>query len=89
MIAATFGGGVAPWISGLLRDQTGNYALSLTCAAAAFALAIVFGWLLPRQGHVICLRSRQRRSRRTRMSACARGHPAVPAQSAGDARMTG
>ncbi len=51
MIAATVGGGVAPWLSGLMRDRTGDYTLSLTCAAAAFALAIVAGWLLPRRGH--------------------------------------
>ena len=51
MLATAIGAGVAPWISGLLRDRTGDYALSLTCAAAAFALAIVAGALLPRRGH--------------------------------------
>ena len=51
MIATAFGSGLAPWLSGLMRDRTGDYQLSLTCAAAAFALAVVAGWLLPRQGH--------------------------------------
>ena len=45
------GGGLAPWLSGLMRDRTGDYSLSLACAAAAFALAIVAGWLLPKRGH--------------------------------------
>ncbi len=51
MLATAIGGGLAPWLSGLMRDRTGDYALSLTCAAAAFALAIVAGWMLPRLGH--------------------------------------
>ena len=51
MLAAAIGGGLAPWLSGLMRDRTGNYTLSLSCAAAAFALAIVAGWLLPKQEH--------------------------------------
>ena len=52
MLATAVGGGLAPWLSGLMRDRTGDYSLSLTCAAGAFALAIVAGWLLPKQGHV-------------------------------------
>ena len=51
MLATAIGAGLAPWLSGLMRDRTGDYALSLTCAAAAFALAIVAGWLLPKRGH--------------------------------------
>ena len=50
MLAHALGGGLSPWLSGLMRDRTGDYALSLVCAAAAFALAIVAGWLLPAQG---------------------------------------
>ncbi len=49
MIAAAIGGSLAPWLSGLMRDRTGSYTLSLTCAAVAFALAIVAGWLLPKR----------------------------------------
>ena len=51
MLATALGGGLAPWLSGLMRDRTGDYSLSLACAAAAFALAIVAGWLLPKRGH--------------------------------------
>ena len=51
MIATALGSGLSPWLSGLMRDRTGDYQLSLTCAAAAFALAVVAGWLLPPQGH--------------------------------------
>lgn len=51
MIATAVGGGLAPWLSGLMRDRTGDYQLSLACAAAAFALAVVAGWLLPKRGH--------------------------------------
>ena len=52
MVALTLAGGVSPWVSGLMRDRSGNYDLSLTAAAAAFAAAVVAGWLLPEQGHV-------------------------------------
>ena len=51
MIATALGSGLSPWISGLMRDRTGDYQLSLTCAAAAFGLAVLAGWLLPRHGH--------------------------------------
>ncbi len=51
MLATAIGAGLAPWLSGLMRDRTGDYQLSLMCAAAAFALAIVAGWLLPTSGH--------------------------------------
>ena len=49
LIANTLGGGLSPWLSGMMRDRTGDYTLSLTCAAAAFVLAIVAGWLLPQR----------------------------------------
>ena len=51
MMVTALGGGLAPWLSGLMRDATGDYQLSLTCAAAAFGAAVVSGWLLPDQGH--------------------------------------
>lgn len=51
MVITTLGGGIAPWLSGLMRDSTGDYRLSLTWAAAAFAGAVVAGWLLPSKGH--------------------------------------
>jgi sugar phosphate permease len=50
MTLMAIGGGLAPWLSGLMRDRTGDYSLSLSCAVAAYGCAIVAGWLLPRQG---------------------------------------
>ena len=50
MVALTLAGGVSPWVSGLMRDSSGNYNLSLTAAAMAFAAAVLAGWWLPRQG---------------------------------------
>jgi len=51
MTLMAIGGGVAPWLSGLMRDRTGDYQLSLTCAVVAYACAIAAGWMLPRHGH--------------------------------------
>ncbi len=51
MMIIAIGGGLAPWLSGLMRDRTGDYQLSLTCAAVAFGAAIVAGWMLPQRGH--------------------------------------
>ena len=50
MVALTLAGGVSPWVSGLMRDRSGSYDLSLTAAALAFAAAVLAGWLLPGQG---------------------------------------
>ncbi len=47
MIAATLGGGVSPWLSGLMYDRTGNYDVALLMAAAAFGAAAVAAWRLP------------------------------------------
>ncbi|MFO1267161.1 MAG: MFS transporter [Rubrivivax sp.] len=53
MVVTALGGGVAPWLSGLMRDASGDYRLSLLVAAACFAAAVVAGWLLPRQGPAV------------------------------------
>jgi MFS family permease len=46
MIASTLGGGVSPWLSGLVHDRTGNYDVALLMAAAAFgAAALAAAWL--------------------------------------------
>ncbi len=50
MLATALGGGLSPWLSGLMRDRTGNYELSLQCAIGAFAAAVLAGWLLPAAG---------------------------------------
>lgn len=47
MLAATAGGGVSPWLSGLLHDRTGNYDVALLLAAGAFGAAAVVAWWLP------------------------------------------
>lgn len=46
-IATSFGGGISPWLSGLVHDRTGSYDMALLMSLAAFALAIVAAWLLP------------------------------------------
>jgi MFS family permease len=51
MMLMAIAGGTVPWLSGLMRDRTGDYRLSLTCATVAFGCAIVAGWFLPKQGH--------------------------------------
>ncbi|MBL8323351.1 MAG: MFS transporter [Rubrivivax sp.] len=48
MVITALGGGTAPWISGLLRDASGNYQLSLMVAAGCFAAAVVAGWCMPK-----------------------------------------
>lgn len=53
MLAVAIGSGVAPWLSGLMRDRTGDYTLSLVCAAIAFAFAMLAAALLPRDGHLV------------------------------------
>lgn len=46
MIAATLGGGVSPWLAGMVHDRTGNYDLALLIAAGAFgAAALAAAWL--------------------------------------------
>ncbi|MEI8326687.1 MAG: MFS transporter [Betaproteobacteria bacterium] len=47
LIAATLGGGVSPWLSGLIHDRTGSYDAALLMAAAAFGAAAVAAWWLP------------------------------------------
>ncbi len=47
LMAASLGGGVSPWISGLVYDATQSYDVSLMLAGAAFVLATVAAWRLP------------------------------------------
>jgi len=46
-VAVSFGGGISPWLSGLLYGATGGYRLSLLLGALAFGLAAVAAWRLP------------------------------------------
>jgi cyanate permease len=46
-IATAFGGGLSPWLSGLIHDRTGSYDAALAMAIAAFGLAVGAAWLLP------------------------------------------
>ncbi len=47
MIAVSLGGGLSPWLSGLLRESSGSYQFSLIMAAAAFGLAAASAIWLP------------------------------------------
>ena len=46
-IATAFGGGISPWLSGLVHDRTGSYDVALMMSIGAFLLAVVAAWLLP------------------------------------------
>jgi sugar phosphate permease len=46
-IATSFGGGISPWLAGMVHDRTGSYDMALLMSVAAFALAVVAAWLLP------------------------------------------
>ena len=46
-IATALGGGVSPWISGLVHDRTGSYDMALLMAIAAFVAAAAAAWMLP------------------------------------------
>jgi len=47
MVAAAVGGGVSPWLSGLMHDRNGNYDAALLIAAGSFGLAALAAWRLP------------------------------------------
>jgi MFS family permease len=47
MMAASMGGGVSPWISGLVYDATRSYDVSLMMAGGALLLATIAAWRLP------------------------------------------
>jgi MFS family permease len=46
MVATAAGGGVSPWLAGLVHDRTGNYDLALLMAAACMGgAALAAAWL--------------------------------------------
>jgi MFS family permease len=49
MVAAAAGGGISPWLAGLVHDRTGNYDLALIMAAACMGAAALAAWWLPEQ----------------------------------------
>jgi sugar phosphate permease len=46
-IATAFGGGISPWLAGLVHDKTGSYDMALLMSVGAFVLAVIAAWLLP------------------------------------------
>jgi sugar phosphate permease len=46
-IATSFGGGISPWLAGLVHDRTGSYDMALLMSVGAFLLAVGAAWLLP------------------------------------------
>ncbi len=46
-IATSVGGGLSPWLAGLIHDRTGSYQMALLMSVAAFTLAVGAAWLLP------------------------------------------
>jgi MFS transporter, OFA family, oxalate/formate antiporter len=46
-IATSFGGGISPWVAGLVHDRTGSYDMALLMSIGAFVLACGAAWLLP------------------------------------------
>jgi sugar phosphate permease len=46
-IATAFGGGISPWLAGLVHDKTGSYDMALLMSVGAFVLAVFAAWLLP------------------------------------------
>jgi MFS family permease len=47
MVATAAGGGISPWLAGLVHDRTGSYDLALIMAAACMGAAALAAWWLP------------------------------------------
>jgi MFS family permease len=47
MVATAAGGGISPWLAGLVHDRTGSYDLALIIAAASMGAAALAAWWLP------------------------------------------
>lgn len=47
MIATSFGGGISPWLAGMVHDRTGSYDMALLMSVGAFVLAVGAAWMLP------------------------------------------
>jgi MFS family permease len=47
MVATAAGGGISPWLAGVVHDRTGSYDLALILAAACMGAAALAAWWLP------------------------------------------
>jgi OFA family oxalate/formate antiporter-like MFS transporter len=47
MVATAAGGGISPWLAGVVHDRTGSYDLALIMAAASMGAAALAAWWLP------------------------------------------
>jgi MFS family permease len=47
MVATAAGGGISPWLAGLVHDRTGSYDLALIMAAVCMGAAALAAWWLP------------------------------------------
>jgi cyanate permease len=47
MVATAAGGGISPWLAGVVHDRTGSYDLALIMAAACMGAAALAAWWLP------------------------------------------
>jgi MFS family permease len=57
-IGSGLGGTVGPWLSGLLFDRTGSYAVSFSLSMAVLMVAIACAWLAGRWGRAQASKSR-------------------------------
>jgi cyanate permease len=46
-VATAAGGGISPWLAGVVHDRTGSYDLALIMAAACMGAAALAAWWLP------------------------------------------
>ena len=73
-VAATLGGAVGPWVTGMLYDRTGSYTLAFWICAGMSLIAIVSMWMAaPRKvrvvaGQVARLKERRRLQRQAEMA---------------------
>jgi MFS family permease len=47
MVATAAGGGISPWLAGVVHDRTGSYDLALIMAAVCMGAAALAAWWLP------------------------------------------
>jgi cyanate permease len=61
MLSSIAGGGVGPWLAGVLHDHTGTYVLAFQIAIACSLVSVVAIWLAaPRKVRAVAGRVRAR-----------------------------